>query len=127
MKFVNVPGDIETEPLENIERRIVNTALDKKPTMDEMVRVVNNFSNRLHGWIIKIWEEGHVPQASHDANIVTIYNKGGRTECGNYRCISVLSAAGKIFARILLNRLSSHITPEVVPETQVAFIQTKAQ
>ena len=32
--------------------------------------------------------------------------KGDRTECGNYRGISLLSAAGKIFARILLNRLS---------------------
>ena len=38
-----------------------------------------------------------------------------------YRGISLLSAAGKIFARILLNRLSSHITPEVVPETQCGF------
>ena len=75
----------------------------------------------LHRWIIKVWEEGHVPQAWKDANIVTIYKKGDRTECGNYRGISLLSAAGKIFARILLNRLSSHITPEVVPETQYGF------
>ena len=39
----------------------------------------------------------------------------------SHRGISLLSAAGKIFARILLNRLSSHITPEVVPETQCGF------
>ena len=37
----------------------------------------------------------------------------------NYRGISLLFiAGGKIFARFLLNRLSTHITPEVVPETQ---------
>ena len=29
--------------------------------------------------------------------------------------------ASKIFARILLNRLSTHMTPEVVPETQCGF------
>ena len=80
-----------------------------------------NLSNRLHRWIIKIWEECHVPQVWKDANIVTIYKKGESTECGNYRGISLLSAAGKIFARILLNRLSSQITPEVVPETQCDF------
>ena len=51
----------------------------------------------------------YVPQAWKDANIVTIYKK------------NLLSAAGKIIARILLNRLSSHITPEVVPETQCGF------
>ena len=67
-----------------------------------------NLSNRLHRWIIKVWEEGHVPQAWKDANIVTIYKKGDRTECGNYRGISLLSAAGKIFARILLNTLKPH-------------------
>ena len=56
-------------------------------------------------------------QAWKDANILTIYKKGDRTECG----ISLLSTACKIFARIQLNRLSSHITPEVVQETQCGF------
>ena len=36
-KLLNVPGDIEPVTLENIQKRIVNTALDEKPTMDEMV------------------------------------------------------------------------------------------
>ena len=80
-----------------------------------------NLSNRLHRWIIKIWKKGYVPQAWKDANIVTIYKKGYRTECVNYRGISLLSAADKIFARILLNRHSSYITPEVMPETQSGF------
>ena len=31
---------------------------------------------------------------------------------------SVLSIAGKIFPRILLNRLFTHLTPEIVLETQ---------
>ena len=37
-KLLNVPGDIEPEVLENIQKRSVNTALDEKPTMNEMVR-----------------------------------------------------------------------------------------
>ena len=37
-KLLNVPGDIEPEVLENIQKGSVNTALDEKPTMDEMVR-----------------------------------------------------------------------------------------
>ena len=55
------------------------------------------------------------------AFIVTIYKKGDRTDCGNERGFSRLSIASKIFARIFLNRLSTHITPEVVPETQCGF------
>ncbi len=53
---------------------------------------------------------------------VCVYRKkNDRTDCGNYRAIFLLFIAGKIFARILLNRLSTHITPEVVPETQCGF------
>ena len=79
-KLLNVPGDREPEVLENIQKRSVNTALDEKPNMDEMVRAIKglkdgkapggdgipaevlkyggaNLSNRLHRWIIKIWEK----------------------------------------------------------------------
>ena len=143
-KLLNVPGDIEHEALVNIQQRITNTCLDEIPNMDEMARAIaglkdgkapggdgipaevwkhggDNMFNRLHQLITKAWEEGSVPQAWKDASIVTIYKKGDRTDCGNYRGISLLSIAGKIFARILLNRLSIHITPEVVPETQCGF------
>ena len=64
---------------------------------------------------------GSVPQVWKDASIVTIYKNGDRTDCGNKIGISLLSIAGKIFARILLNRLSINITPYVVPETQCGF------
>ena len=81
----------------------------------------DNLFSRLHQLITNAWEVGSVPQAWKDASIVIIYKKGIRTDCGNYRGISLLSIAGTIFARILLNRLSTHITPEVVPETQHVF------
>ena len=88
---------------------------ESRDSHNSLIEVATQISSSNVCW------EGHVPQAWKDANIVTIYKKGDRTECGNYRGISLLSAAGKIFARILLNRLSSHITPEVVPETQCGF------
>ena len=76
--------------------------------------------NRLYQLISNAWE-GSVPQAWKDASKHAIYKAGDRTGCGNYRGISLLSIAGKIFARILLDRLSTHITPEVVRETQCGF------
>ena len=78
----------------------------------------DNLFSRLHQLIINAWEVGSVPQAWKDASIVTMYKKGDRTDCGNIKGISLLSMAGKIFARILLNRLSAHITPEVDSETR---------
>ena len=46
-----------------------------------------------------------------------------RTECGNYRGSTNynLLIAGKAFARILLDRLTGQLTPEILPETQCSF------
>ena len=136
-KLLNVPGDIDHKALDNIPQGIIKTSLGEFPTMDEMAKAIaglkdgksaggdgipaeawkhggdNNMFSRLHQLITNAWKVGSVPQAWKDASIVTIYKKGDRTECGNYREISLLSIAGKIFASILLNILSTNITPEV--------------
>ena len=47
-----------------------------------------------------------VPQDMKDANIITLYkNKVDRSDCNNYRGITLLSIVGKLFARITLKRL----------------------
>ena len=143
-KLLNIPGDIDHKALGNMPQRIIKTSLDDISTMDEMARAIaglkdgkapggdgipaeiwkhggDNLFSRLHHIITNAWEVGSVPQAWKDASIVTVYKKGDRTDCGNYRGISLLSIAGKIFARFLLNRLSTHTTPEVVPETKCGF------
>ena len=131
---------LDHEARDKIRQRITKTCLDEILIMDEMARAIaglkdgkapggdgisaevwkhggDNLFSRLHLLITNACEVGSVPQAWKGASIVTIYKKGDRTDCGNYRGISLLSIAGKIFVRILLNRLSTHIIPEVVPET----------
>ena len=57
-KLLNVPGDIEPEALENIQKRSVNTALDEKPTRDEMVRTIKGLKgvDRIPADIWIYWE-----------------------------------------------------------------------
>jgi len=74
--------------------------------------------------IQRIWNTGRVPSDFRDANIVTIFKKGDRSVCGNYRGISLLSTAGKCFARILLDRLLV-VAEEVLPESQCGFRQSR--
>ena len=80
----------------------------------------DNLFSRLHQLITNAWEVSSVPQAWKDASIATNYTICDRTD-SNYRGISLLSRAGEIFAGILFNVLSTHITPEVVPETLFGF------
>ena len=56
-----------------------------------------------------------------DAAIVPIYKKGDRSDCGNYRGISLLFIAGKIISRILFSRILNTIADDVIPEAQCGF------
>ena len=69
------------------------------------------------------WNEGKVPQAFKDADLVHLYkNKGDIKCCDNHRGISLLCIAGKIYARVLLNRLTRHIKSiRLIPESQCGF------
>ena len=56
------------------------------------------------------WSQEAVPQDFKDANIIYLYkHKRDRSYCNNHRGISLLSVAGKVFARILLHRLVINI------------------
>ncbi|KAL6486773.1 hypothetical protein MHYP_G00033990 [Metynnis hypsauchen] len=75
-----------------------------------------------HSIINCIWENEDVPQEFRDATIVSLYkNKGSKSDCGNYRGISLLSIAGKILARVILNRLILSVSEENLPEAQCGF------
>ena len=76
---------------------------------------------QVHHLPIKIWTNEVVPSHFRDTAIVTIYTKkGDRSECGNYRAISMLATAGKIPAWILNNRLKP-VCERILPEAQAGF------
>ena len=54
-------------------------------------------------------------------------NKGEKSDCSNYRGITLLSIAGKILARVLLNRLIPNIAEEIMPESQCGFRANRNQ
>nr|VZI47377.1 unnamed protein product [Spirometra erinaceieuropaei] len=59
---------------------------------------------------------------SRNVTIVHLYErKGNRQVCKNHRSISLLNIAGKIFARILLNRLNNPLEQGLLPESQCGF------
>ena len=64
----------------------------------------------------------HKLQDLRDAVIVSLYkNEGEKSNCSNYRGITLLSIAGQISARVLLNRLIPTIAQGNTPESQCGF------
>ena len=62
---------------------------------------------------------GDVPQQWKDAIIKVLHKKKDRTECGNYRGISLLAHAGKILLKIIARHLSAYCERVgILPEEQ---------
>ena len=60
----------------------------------------------LHCLFENVWLSGHIPSEWRDGIIIPVYKgKGSRSQCGNYRPISLLSIPGKVFSQILLQRI----------------------
>ena len=57
-----------------------------------------------------VWTSCAIPADWRRSIIVPIYKgRGERRDCGNYRGISLLSVPGKLFARIILDRIRPHL------------------
>ena len=69
-----------------------------------------------------MWRKEAIPQEFKDATIHLFKRKGNPQVCDNHRGISLLSIAGKILARVLLNRLNEHLVRSgILPESQCGF------
>ena len=60
-------------------------------------------------------------QDMQDANIITLHkNNGERSNCNNYRGISLLCIVGKVFTRVALTK-SQTLASCIYPESQCGF------
>ena len=77
---------------------------------------------RLLDIVVGIWRRADVPQQWKDAIIKVLHKKKDRTECGNYRGISLVAHAGKILLKIIARRLSDYCERlGILPEEQSGF------
>ena len=67
-----------------------------------------------------IWRKEYIPQEFKDASIIHLHKRKGNAQvCDNHRGISI---AGKILAKILLNRLNEHLDQAgLLSESQCGF------
>ena len=85
---------------------------DDEPIVREHLRAI----------FIEVWNGGEMPQEWKDATIKVLYKKGDRSNCSNFRGISLLSHVGKVLAKIITNRLSAFCEAnDILPEEQCGF------
>ena len=74
-----------------------------------------------HRVIKLVWHQREVPQRWRDAMMKVLYKKKDRTECGNYRGISLVAHAGQVLLKIVATRLSAYCEARNMPEEQCGF------
>ena len=142
---LNRPSNINDEAISNLPQVPTNEEMDRPPDIDEVSKAAEQLScgkapgkDGIPAEIYKfggqtlllnltnlfnlIWSREKLPQELKDASIIHLYKrKGNRHVCDNHRGISLLSIAGKILARVLLNRLNRHLEDGLLPESQCGF------
>jgi hypothetical protein len=81
--------------------------------------------SEIHKLIISIWNKKELPEEWKESVIVPIYKKGDKTDCSNYRGISLLSNTYKILANILLSRLTPY-AEEIIGDHQCGFRRNRS-
>ena len=118
------PGG-ECPTLEEVTKCIAALRTHATPGEDQidarMLKAGSVVCQWLHRVIVAVWESGKVPDDWKSAIIVALYKgKGPKDTAGNYRGISLLSIAGKVYATILARRLYKQ-TDEKLHEAQCGF------
>ena len=144
-QLLNRPAEISSDAIADIEPTEPITALDSPPTEEEVRSAIAQLQcgkaggpdgippelfksggpvlvAKLTAFFVNCWDNSTIPKDLKDARIVHLYKgKGDKSLCDNHRGISLLSIAGKILAKLILNRLTEHIIDDVVPESQCGF------
>jgi len=97
----------------------------KSPSVDQIPAELIKAGGRIicyefHKLIISIVNKEEVPEEGNESIILPIYKKGEKTDCSNYRGISLLSTTYKIISNILLPRLTPY-GEEIIGDHQYGF------
>ena len=108
--------DIHTEAptIQEIQKALKTLRNGKAPGIDqitaEMLKAdIEQTSNELKHIFKLIWEKETVPTQWKKGLICKIPKKGNLQECNNWRGITLLPIASKVFSRILINRIQAGV------------------
>jgi len=142
---------VDDSAIQQIPQQPVKEEMDEAPTLEKIIKATEQLKSgkaagvdgipqeiwkygaetlhsKLHELFVCCWEQGKLLQDLGDAVIITLHkNKGEKSDCSNYRGITLLSIAGKILARVLLNKLVPAVADHHRGTTDMVFVLRQLQ
>jgi hypothetical protein len=103
--FVPEPSASEAEVAIGNLKRYKSVGVDQIPA--ELIQAGGKIlGSETHNLIKLVWNKEELPHQSKESIVVPIHKKGDKTDCSNYRGISLLSNSYKTLSNILFSRLT---------------------
>ena len=143
--LLNSSNPTDQSILEELPQLPTVYEMDVPPTLEEVKRAIDSLKNgkapgpdgipaeiykcgdedlchALLSIFLRCWQTGEVPKQWLHAVVSTLYKKKGeKSMCSNYRGLSLLDVAGKIFAKIMATRFNHNIAEKILPDSQCGF------
>jgi hypothetical protein len=81
--------------------------------------------SEIHKLIKLIWNKKELPHQWKESIVVPIHKKGDKTDCSNYRGISLLPISYKMLSNILLAKPTPY-ADEIMGDHQCGFQHTRS-
>jgi len=65
--------------------------------------------SQIHKLLHSVWNKKELPEQWKQSVTLSVYRKGNKTDCSNYRGLSLFPTLYKILSNILLSRLTSYV------------------
>ncbi|KAL0849608.1 hypothetical protein ABMA28_013867 [Loxostege sticticalis] len=116
-----IPEILVTE----VEKSIKSQKMEKSPGPDRITNeLMRGTTEELSPILTKVFNEilytGRIPSQWAESHIILIHKKGPKDDIGNYRPISLISNVYKVFAKVILDRISLTLD-ENQPVEQAGF------
>ncbi|CAF4329403.1 unnamed protein product [Rotaria sp. Silwood2] len=147
-ELLNVNSVVDPHVIDHISIPVIPTAEQERqnepPTLEEISQALKQMKNRkapsnddistdilkagelpvlkwLHEIFVDIWQNEEIVDDWILAILIRLFkNKGDKKQCDNYRGISLLVVASKLFTRVILNRIQKLIDKQLL-EQQACF------
>ena len=124
--------NIKTEPpsKREIRKALQHLKNDKAPGPDgippEALKIdMKSSVDSLHKLFERIWNTEQMPEDWKCGHLVKLPKKGSLKECANWRGITLLSIPGKVFSRVLLERMKKEVEA-ILRDEQAGFRQERS-